>query len=312
MKIKSVLLGLAALLMFGCHTVEAGNVGVETCWGKVTETTYSEGGPYGTVFCEITDLSTRTQSYTMAGAGNEAQVNGSVQVLTNDQLTVLLDVTVQFHLNPSQAIPVFRALGKTYDDTIVHPLVRTAVRDAASEFRALQLVDERAVLQTRMERLIRERLANTLHGRQISASAIIVDNILLRNIDLPNSLDESIASVQRQRQETERRVQETRSAQQQAATETAAAEGRLAVAQVNARADSEALLTRTRADAEALRVRTEAQASANRVLAATITPEILRLRQIELGAALLSSPQTRTVMLPAGQTPTLMLPTVSQ
>ncbi|WP_369122842.1 hypothetical protein, partial [Streptococcus pneumoniae] len=66
----------------------------------------------------MTDLSTRTQSYTMAGAGNEAQVNGSVQVLTNDQLTVLLDVTVQFHLNPAQAIPVFRALGKTYDDTI--------------------------------------------------------------------------------------------------------------------------------------------------------------------------------------------------
>lgn len=171
---------------------------------------------YMTMLSDVHHLSTRTQTYTMAGAGAEAAVNGSVNVLARDQLPVTLDVSVMFHLNGTRAIDVFRSFGANYDDQIVHPLVRTAVRDAASEFAAVDLIDQRAALQARMTALVRQTLAATLRGRSVDPDAVQIDNILIRNIDLPQSIDEAIANVQRQRQATAASTQANLTAQQEA------------------------------------------------------------------------------------------------
>jgi regulator of protease activity HflC (stomatin/prohibitin superfamily) len=208
-----------------------------------------------------------------------------------------MDVSVQFHLNPAQALEVFNKLGPNYDDTIVHPLVRTAVRDAASEFTATQLVDQRGELQTRMSNLVRHQLSTTLRGRQISESAIVVDNILLRNIDLPNTLDEAIARVQQERQATQQRTQARQTAEQEAAR-----------IRIEAQGQSEAMLVRTRADTEAQLLRARAEAESNRHLSQSLTPNILSLRQIEATRALLGSNQTRTIMVPSNAGLNLLMP----
>lgn len=285
-----------------CTTVEPGETGVQVCWGTMDEKVYPSGF-YTTVFCNVHRMSTRTQTYTMAGAGREQQADGSVQVLTQDQLSVSLDVSVQFHLNDQgkNVLQVYRYLGERYDSDIVHPLVRTAVRDAASEFNAIQLVDQRSHLQTRMQSLVNDRLISTLRGRQIAPNAVVIDNILLRNIDLPNSLEESIANVQRQRQETAQREQAGLTATQEAARLRIEAEGA-----------SNAMLIRTRADAEASRIRAQAQADSNRMLAQSLTPEVLRLRQIDVMSALMQNTNSRVIMVPAGQTPTLLMPSDPQ
>lgn len=292
---SSVMLALVFMAMVGCETVQPGNIGIQVCMGSVEDKTL-QPGTYGMLICHVDQLSTRTQTYTMAGAGQEAAVNGSVRILTQDQLSVNLDVSVQFHLNERQALPVYKVFGADYDHTIVHPLVRTAVRDAASEFTAVQLIDERARLQARMNTLVRTALSNTLHTRNVANEAILVDNILLRNIDLPASLDQAIANVQRQRQETMQQTQARQTAEQRALS-----------LQAQARGDSEAMLIRTRADMEAARLRAERTAENNRLLNASLTPEILRLRQIEAMNAMLSSNQTRVVFLSPGQAPPVMM-----
>jgi regulator of protease activity HflC (stomatin/prohibitin superfamily) len=290
-----MVLFLLAMAVTGCATVEPGNIGVKVCLGSVENETL-QPGTYGMVFCHVDELSTRTQTYTMAGEGQETAVNGSVRILTRDQLSVNVDVSVQFHLNERQVLPVYKVFGSGYDHTIVHPLVRTAVRDAASEFTAVQLIDERARLQSRMNELVRSALANTLHTRNVSTEAILVDNILLRNIDLPASLDQAIANVQRQRQETMQQTQARQTAEQRALS-----------LQAQARGESEAMLIRMRADMEAARMRAERTAENNRLLTASLTPEILRLRQIEAMNAMLSSNQTRVVFLSPGQPPPVMM-----
>lgn len=296
-------LGVLFALMFmafgsGCTTVEPGETGVQVCWGTMDNQVYPPGF-YTTVFCTMHALSTRTQTYTMAGAGQEAHVDGSVNVLTQDQLAVAMDVSVQFHLNDhaTNVLLVYQLLGEHYDTDIVHQLVRTAVRDAASEFNAMQLVDQRSQLQIRMSTLVNDRLTSTLRGRQIPPNAVVIDNILLRNIALPNSLQESIANVQRQRQETAQREQAGLTATQESARQRIEAEG-----------VSAAMLIRTRADAEAIRIRATVQAEANRLLSQSLTPEVLRLRQIEVTSALLGNSNSRVVMIPAGTVPTLMMP----
>jgi len=288
------LMGVLATSL-GCTTVQPGEVGVEIRFGQIQGGVLPPG-MYGSFISEVKALSTQTQTYTMAGNGTEGAGDGSVNVLARDQLPVKLDVSVMFHLNGERAISVFRSFGERYDNSIVHPLVRTAVRDAASEFTAVDLIDRRAELQTRMTALVRATLASTLQGRRVNTDAVIVDNILIRNIDLPQSIDEAIANVQRQRQLTAASTQANLTAQQEAARALTIANGEAA-----------ALTARTRADAEMLAIRTTAQAAANRALSASLTPEFLQYERIQATRAVLASHGTRTVFLPGGTSPHMLM-----
>ena len=299
MKKFSTMFFVGALLsvLVGCTTVEPGQVGVEVQFGKIQGGVLLPG-MYTTILSSVNLLSTQTQTYTMAGGGAEGTANGSVNVLARDQLPVKLDVSVMFHLNGAQAIPVFRTFGEKYDDNIVHPLVRTAVRDAASEFSAMDLIDRRVELQARMSTLVRAQLAATLRGRGVSEDAVAIDNLLIRNIDLPQTIDEAIASVQRQRQATAAATQANETARQEAATALTRANG-----------DAAALVARTRADAEMLTIRTTAQANANRALSASLTPEFLQYERIQATRAVLGSNGTRTVFLPGNSMPNMLMNT---
>lgn len=268
-----------------CTTVQPGNVGVAVTMGQLEEWTYPEGFHFTGPLTDVHMLSTRTETYTMAGNGTEATVEGSINVVTSDQLSVVMDVSVQYHLNGSSAVLVYRYFGEDYARTLVHPIVRTAVRDAASEFSAIQLVDHRPQLQQRMEAMVSETLRTTLQGRGVDARAIVVDNILVRNIDLPQSLEESIANVQRQHQQTVQSVE---------ALSTARAEAERLVMQANG--EAQARLSRARAEAES-----------NRIINESLTPEVLRARQIDAISAMLANEHTRTVLLPVGTTPLLSL-----
>lgn len=278
-----------------CTTVEPGQVGIEVRFGQIQGGVLPPG-MYGSVLSDVKTMSTQTQTYTMAGAGAEGAADGSVNVLARDQLPVTLDVSVMFHLNGDRAISVLRTFGERYDNNIVHPLVRTAVRDAASEFTAVDLIDRRGELQARMTTLVRTTLAATLTGRQVNTDSVVVDNILIRNIDLPNSIDEAIANVQRQRQMTAASTQANLTAQQEAARALTVANGEAA-----------ALIARTRADAEMLTIRTTAQANANRALSASLTPEFLQYERIQATRAVLGSNGTRTVFLQGGMSPNMLM-----
>lgn len=295
------------ILAMGCTTVDPGEVGVEVSLGTITSNVLNPG-IYASVVATIHKFSVRTQTYTMAGTGAEGDANGSVNVLAKDQLPVKLDVTVMFHLNGPRAVDVYRSLGVDYADSIIHPLVRTAVRDAASEFTAVDLVDKRAELQLRMNVLVREALASVLRGRGLNTNSIAIDNILIRNIDLPQSIDDAIASVQRQRQATAAAEQANLTARQEANRALTVANGE--VAQRRARAEGDAQMVRIAAEAEANRIRAiaTAQAEANRVLAQSLTPAVLRYEQIQAARSVLGSNGTRTVFVPGTMNPTVMMP----
>lgn len=275
-----VLFGLMSALG-GCgETVEPGETGVVSDWGQVQPWTYAEGFHWVSPFYDVVHMTLRTQTYDMGGVAPADMDFGpepSVNVLTEDQLAVRMDVSVQFHLDRGSAPEVFRLFGADYAGRLVHPIVRSAIRDAASTFSAMELVDDRARLQIEMEARVEELLHATVIARGLPEGAIVLDNILLRNIDLPDTLEESIANVQRQRQETERALQ---------ALETARAEAERAVVVAEA-------ASRVRA------IDAEAEASANRMVAASLTPEVIELRRIEATRDLLTNEHTRLVMVPS-------------
>lgn len=289
---------ILALLAMGCTTVNPGEVGVAVRFGQIQGGVQGPG-LYVTALTEMAVMDTRTQTYTMAGQGDSGNPDGSVVVNSREGLPVTLEVSVMFHLTGNDAVDVYRALGTGYADSIVHPIVRSATRDAAAEFIAMDMIDRRVELQARMETLVRTKLSQTLEGRRVRSGAIVVDNLLIRNLDLPQSIDDAIANVQRQRQATAAAQQAVLTSQQEAARNLTIAQG-----------DAAQLLARTRADAEMTAIRANAEVNANRAIAASITPELLAYRRIEMTRAVLGSSNTHTVFLPAGQlAPNLLMQT---
>ena len=280
-----IIFAMTSFNLAGCNeTVNPGEVGVAVDWGQTQAWTYPEGFHFHGLGVDIIHMSTRTQAYEMGGtytpeAGvDESTLNHgeSISVLTQDQLGVSISATVQFHLDPSCAPEIYRLYGISYQNALVHPLVRTAIRDAASGFTAINLVDHRESLQMQMEENVQRQLTSALANRGVPTNSVIIENILLQNIDLPDTLDASIAAVQQQRQRT---------VQSQQALQTAQAE-------------ASRLRTEAEGEAAATSIRAEAQAAANRSIAESLTPQILEQHRIDATMSILSSNQTRTVMLP--------------
>lgn len=290
----------------GTTIVNPGQVGVRVTLGTISPQVQPPGF-YTTVFSSMRLLSTQIQTYTMAGPGQEGAASGSVNVLAKDQLPVLLDVSVMFHLNGHRAVEVVQKFGEGYADSIVHPLVRTAVRNAASEYITTDLIDKRAEMQARMNTLVRAQLAALLQGSRVNTDAVVVDEILVRNIDLPATIDEAIANVQRERQATVRATQANLTARQEAARVLTVAQGDSAQQIARAEADARMLAIHTRAEADAVTTRANSQAAANRTLAASLTPALLAYQRIDVTRAVLSSSGTRTVFLPGASPPSMLL-----
>jgi regulator of protease activity HflC (stomatin/prohibitin superfamily) len=285
------------LLLTGCsETIEPGHVGVVVDWGQVQAWTYPEGFHWtGGVGIDVVHMSTRTMSYEMGASGTatpapygsfEVMVErgDAVSVRSQDQLEVNVSATVQFHLSGSAAPEVYRLYGLNYADTIVHPNVRTSIRDAAAGFAAVDLVDNREEFQNRLETLVLTQLHTALEARGISRNSIIIEAILVQNIDLPDSLDASIASVVVERQNTLQRTQ----------------------ALATARAEADRLRAEADGTAAALLIRARSEAEANRIREASLTSAVLRAREIELTAALLSNEHSRTILVPSGSAPMML------
>lgn len=278
-------IGLFALFGVGCScsTVNPGEVGIGVDMDGVQDTIYQPGFHVTTITTSVVPMSLQTQTYEMAG-------DDEIHALTSDQLSVDLEVTINFSLNEQHVIPVYTAYTQDYASRIVHPIVRTAVRDAASTFTAPNLVDHRDEFQAAMEQQVEQQLTRTLQQRNLPADAIRIENVMLRNIDLPEALDASIAAVQQQRMQTQQRQQ---------ALETA-------------RAEADRLRTEAEGAAAAQQIRAQAEAEANRTVAASLTPAVLEARRIEALQQLASSSGSRVVFYPAGTTPSIRVDTTGQ
>ena len=278
----SVGLGVAGAAV----SVPAGHVGVPTLFGKVQAYTLPEGFHIINPLAEVHPMSIRTQQFTMSSSnGNQ------LTAMSSDQLTMKMDVTVTYFLNAGQAEKIYRLLGDNYEANIVQAAVRTAIRDAVRQYTAVDAVSSRREqLGNKMLALVKMRMERQLTGRDLPAYGITVQDVLLRNIALPESLSESIARVQQQRQAANERQQAIETARQEAQRARIEAEGAARVAQVNAERDANVRLIGARAEAES-----------NRIVAESVTDKILTLRAIEATREITSSNQTRTVILGGGE-----------
>ena len=186
------------LLLSTVKIIEPGKVGVQVLFGKVQNQVLESGLHIINPLVEVTIFDTRTQNYTMSAVGNEGQKEGddAIRVLSNDGLEVTIDLSVLYVVNPVKAPFILQNIGDDFIDKIVRPVTRTAIRDNAVSYQAVELYsNKRQEFQQRINQTITQNFAK---------NGLDVQQILVRNISLPASVKASIESKINAEQEAQK------------------------------------------------------------------------------------------------------------
>ncbi len=227
------------------------------------------------------------QTYTMATTTGEGQVSGddSIQARTKDGQQVSIDASVIYSIDPAHLIDLHITWQNRFEDLVVRPIIRSAIRDAVSQYGVEEIVStKRAELEQTISETIRMGLA---------ANNLIMNDFLLRNIRFS---DEYAAAVE------QKQIAEQLALQAQFVVEQRKQEAEQARQVAQGLAD--AVVIAAEGEAQAILLRAQAQAQANEVLALSLTPELLTYTYINKLA-----PNVQVMYLPSG-TP-LLLPSVA-
>jgi len=200
-------------------TIEAGHVGIHNLFGVVDDNEMQPGLHFKNPLASVTEMSVKTQEYTMTFAQGEGAKPGSdtIAALTKEGLSVSLDITILYKLSPSEASDIYQEIGVNYVDVIVRPQIRTVIREVVAKYEAKQLYseDRQAVAID-----ITENLEPELMNR-----GIILERVLLRHIQLPEQLTSSIETKLVAEQDAERMVFILQQEQKEAERKVIEAEG---------------------------------------------------------------------------------------
>jgi prohibitin 1 len=182
-------LGIAAfllvILLFSCVTrVGTGRVGVLTLFGKV-----QTGGTLGEGIHLINPLKTNNELSIQTQTLKE-----SASVPSSEGLMMSLDTSLIYHLNPDHAADVFQKIGPDYENVVVEPTLRSAIREATASHTA-------NALYTGEREMVGKQIYDQV-STQLNQRGLTVENVLLRDIQLPATLKSAIEAKQQAEQES--------------------------------------------------------------------------------------------------------------
>jgi regulator of protease activity HflC (stomatin/prohibitin superfamily) len=170
------------LLMASTTSIPTGNVGVLTLFGRVTGETLPEGIHLVNPLKSVQKLSVQTQS-----------LKESANVPSNEGLILALDTSLLFRLDKDKAAEVYQKIGENYAEKIVEPTLRAAIRASTSAHSA-------NALYTNARELVQLQIQDELRA-QLAPRGVIVENVLLRDVQLPAMLKGSIEAKQQAEQD---------------------------------------------------------------------------------------------------------------
>ncbi len=201
------------LLLSAVKVIEPGKVGVQALFGKVQDNVLESGLHIINPLVDVTTFSIQTENYTMSARSGEGKIEGddAIHVLSSDGLEVTIDLSVLYRVNPVKAPFIYQNIGTSYEDKIVRPVTRTAIRDNAVNYVAVDLYStKREEFQFKINKTITDNFAK---------NGLEVQQVLIRNISLPATVRASIESkiqaeqdaqkmqfvLQKERQEADRK-----------------------------------------------------------------------------------------------------------
>jgi regulator of protease activity HflC (stomatin/prohibitin superfamily) len=266
---KTISIVLVALgIMNSCvKQIDAGEIGVKILFGSIQKDVMLSGLHFINPLLDVKNLDVKTQNYTMSGVHDEGDKAGddAIKVLTSDGLEVTIDLTVLFRVVSIDAPRLLGETGADYRDKIVRPITRTKIRDNAVYYQAVDLFgSKRDEFQQRIYKTIED---------DFKKRGLMLEQLLVRNITLPNSVKASIES------------------------------------KINAEQDAkkmEFVLQKEKQEAERKRVEAQGIADYQKIINTGLTDQQLQYEQIKAMQALALSPNAKVIVMGKGNAPLII------
>lgn len=225
-------------------TVPAGTVGIQDTFGSVSPDTLQPGFHIKSPFVSVNMISTRTQKYIDYGSADVA----TITALSNDGLSTTMGIAVNYHINPSTAVELYKNVGMNYMDVVMVNPIHSVPRDLISKYSTQTLYSaskEGSTDRAKLEQELYEGITSRLNAIGVSES-IVIEQVSIRNIDFPQVYKDAITSKMRMDTEIQQKKLEVEKQQMEAQRVVAEAEG-----------EATANIARARGEAEANKLRAE-------------------------------------------------------
>ena len=180
-----VLLVAVALLGRSIRVIPAGSVGVVDLFGRVSAQTLKSGIQFVNPFAQVVTMSIKTQ-----------ELKEVMDVPSKEGLTMNVECSVLFHLDPEQAADVYRTIGQDYVAVILEPQFRSVTRGVTAGYEAKALYTSE-----------REHLAQVITAdlqKLLGARGVQIESTPLRRLTLPQRITAAIEEKLSAEQESQR------------------------------------------------------------------------------------------------------------
>lgn len=201
---------LAALALPACVIIEDGEVGVKKSFGSISDEPVGQGPVIQIpVVRTVETWNVKLQ-----------EIKEAASVPSSEGLIVGLDASLLFRVEPETAPQIRKTIGPewVYVDQLVVPYFRNGLRDVVSGYEVKNIYAEAG------RREIASKLAEFLRAN-LGERGIIIEDVLLRDVKLPQRFRESIEAKLTAEQKVQQKQFELEQARKEAEIEIARAEG---------------------------------------------------------------------------------------
>jgi regulator of protease activity HflC (stomatin/prohibitin superfamily) len=165
--------------------IPAGHVGVVDLFGQVSPVTLKSGIQFVNPLARVVKMSIQTQ-----------EIKETMDVPSKEGLTMQVEVSVLYHLDPEKAQDVYRTVGEEYVGVLLEPQFRSVTRGVTAAYEAKALYTSE-----------REQLAHVIATdlrKLVETRGVVVEATPMRKLTLPQRLAAAIEEKLGAEQESQR------------------------------------------------------------------------------------------------------------
>lgn len=222
-----------------------GQVGVLDQMGQVSQQVLTPGIHLRSPFARVINFSTRTKEF-----------KETAEAPSKDGLVVTVDVSILYHVDPDKAKQLYQTVGGDYERVILVPQFRSLIRQVTANYDAKSLY-------TSQRQAVAQQLRQEL-GQTLATRGLVVEDILLRNVILPESIQTAVQEKLQAEQDSQR---------------------------------MEFVLQKERKEADRKRIEAQGIADSQRIISQGLTDKVLQFKQIEATEKLAQSQNAKVIVI---------------
>ncbi len=262
----AILIFSLAAIITSCKTIYPGEVGFLVTKGVIKPGILTQGRYHYNLFVStIHKFSTRINEFST-----------TMSPPTKEGLEVKVDLTVLYHIKPEAAPSIYTNVGEDYGKKIVVNNFMAIVREYTMQYTAIELLNERETIEKNIEDELKAA---------ISTYGIVLDDVLVKDIDMPEDVLQAIENKAKAEQIAKQKTLELLTKREQEDFDIETKEKELKF-----------LLEKQRNDSLVMQIDANAIKNYQNTINPSLTDKILKFKSIEITKELMKSPNAKIII----------------